>query len=106
MSSIASLFTFFQFNNIQFCSANTHALIAFASNYSFRRLFEEMYRYVCRLYEPFGCERLVSKLIMTHQTLLAYSIFVYSSAYKSGRGKDPSEGWYKGELWFFDNYIM
>jgi 3'5'-cyclic nucleotide phosphodiesterase len=26
-------------------------------------------------------------------------------AYESGRGdKDPSEGWYKGEIWFFDNY--
>jgi len=29
------------------------------------------------------------------------------SAYISGRGeRDPSEGWYKGELWFFDNYII
>jgi tetratricopeptide (TPR) repeat protein len=29
------------------------------------------------------------------------------SAYESGRGeKDPSEGWYKGELWFYDNYII
>jgi tetratricopeptide (TPR) repeat protein len=29
------------------------------------------------------------------------------SAYDSGRGeKDPSEGWYKGELWFYDNYII
>ena len=28
------------------------------------------------------------------------------SAYKSGRGKDPSQGWYKGELWFFDNYVI
>lgn len=28
-------------------------------------------------------------------------------AYKEGRGgKDPSEGWYDGELWFFDNYII
>jgi hypothetical protein len=28
-------------------------------------------------------------------------------AYRSGRGaKDPSEGWYKGELWFFDNYVI
>jgi class 3 adenylate cyclase len=29
-------------------------------------------------------------------------------SYKSGRGgdKDPSLGWYKGELWFFDNYII
>ena len=28
-------------------------------------------------------------------------------AYKSGRSdKDPSEGWYKGEIWFFDNYII
>jgi hypothetical protein len=28
-------------------------------------------------------------------------------AYKSGRGKnDPSVGWYKGELWFYDNYII
>ena len=26
-------------------------------------------------------------------------------AYKDGRSpNDPSEGWYKGELWFFDNY--
>ena len=29
------------------------------------------------------------------------------SAYKAGRAdKDPSEGWYGGELWFFDNYII
>jgi tetratricopeptide (TPR) repeat protein len=30
------------------------------------------------------------------------------SAYDSrrGGGGDPSEGWYKGELWFFDNYII
>lgn len=28
-------------------------------------------------------------------------------AYKEGRAdKDPTEGWYKGELWFFDNYII
>jgi class 3 adenylate cyclase len=28
-------------------------------------------------------------------------------AYENGRNpKDPSEGWYKGELWFFDNYII
>jgi hypothetical protein len=28
-------------------------------------------------------------------------------AYKTGRSpRDPSEGWYKGELWFFDNYII
>jgi hypothetical protein len=28
-------------------------------------------------------------------------------AYQSGRSeKDPSEGWYKGELWFFDNYVI
>jgi hypothetical protein len=28
-------------------------------------------------------------------------------AYKAGRAdKDPSEGWYQGELWFFDNYVI
>ena len=28
-------------------------------------------------------------------------------AYEMGRSpKDPSDGWYKGELWFFDNYII
>ncbi len=28
-------------------------------------------------------------------------------AHKKGRNpKDPSEGWYKGELWFFDNYVL
>lgn len=28
-------------------------------------------------------------------------------AYQNGHcEKDPSEGWYKGELWFFDNYII
>lgn len=28
-------------------------------------------------------------------------------AYKEGRSeKDPTEGWYKGELWFFDNYVI
>jgi hypothetical protein len=30
------------------------------------------------------------------------------NAYQSGRGpeKDPALTWYKGELWFFDNYII
>ena len=29
------------------------------------------------------------------------------TAYLSGRAaKDPSEGWYGGEIWFFDNYII
>ncbi|KAG7341915.1 GAF and PAS/PAC sensor-containing adenylate/guanylate cyclase [Nitzschia inconspicua] len=29
------------------------------------------------------------------------------TAFVSGRGdQDPSEGWYKGELWFFDNYVI
>lgn len=29
------------------------------------------------------------------------------SAYKNGRAdKDPSLGWYNGEIWFFDNYII
>ena len=29
------------------------------------------------------------------------------SAYQVNRGdKDPSIGWYKAELWFFDNYII
>ncbi|KAG7359292.1 3'5'-cyclic nucleotide phosphodiesterase [Nitzschia inconspicua] len=29
------------------------------------------------------------------------------AAYKAGRGdKDPSEGWYEGKLWFFDNYVI
>jgi hypothetical protein len=28
------------------------------------------------------------------------------TAYKNGRSeKDPLEGWYNGELWFFDNYV-
>jgi hypothetical protein len=28
-------------------------------------------------------------------------------AYKEGRlEKDPSEGWYNGEIWFFDNYVL
>jgi 3'5'-cyclic nucleotide phosphodiesterase len=28
-------------------------------------------------------------------------------AYKSGRSaKDPLDGWYEGELWFFDNYVI
>ena len=28
-------------------------------------------------------------------------------AYKLGRtAKNPSDGWYKGELWFFDNYVI
>jgi len=29
-------------------------------------------------------------------------------AYEAGRGSDkhPAEGWYKGELWFFDNYVI
>jgi hypothetical protein len=27
--------------------------------------------------------------------------------FKAGRvSKDPAEGWYKGELWFYDNYII
>lgn len=29
------------------------------------------------------------------------------AAYKAGRAdKDPAEGWYGGELWFFDNYVI
>jgi hypothetical protein len=29
------------------------------------------------------------------------------NAYKKGRtAKDPTKGWYEGELWFFDNYII
>jgi 3'5'-cyclic nucleotide phosphodiesterase len=29
------------------------------------------------------------------------------SAYRSGRSaKDPLDGWYEGELWFFDNYVI
>ena len=29
------------------------------------------------------------------------------AAYKSGRtDTDPSERWYKSELWFFDNYVI
>lgn len=33
--------------------------------------------------------------------------FEMFSAYKSGRTtSDPSEGWYKGEIWFFDNYVI
>lgn len=27
-------------------------------------------------------------------------------AYLQGVAKDPSAGWYKGEIWFFDNYII
>ena len=28
-------------------------------------------------------------------------------AFKAGRvDKDPSEGWYKGEIWFYDNYVI
>lgn len=29
-------------------------------------------------------------------------------AYRNGRAgdRDPSDGWYKGELWFYDNYII
>lgn len=33
--------------------------------------------------------------------------FEMYEAYLNGRGdNDPSEGWYKGELWFFDNYVI
>lgn len=29
------------------------------------------------------------------------------ASYKAGRtAKDPSVGWYKGEIWFYDNYII
>jgi hypothetical protein len=28
-------------------------------------------------------------------------------AFKDGRfDKNPAEGWYEGELWFFDNYVI
>ena len=28
-------------------------------------------------------------------------------AYRDGRSpNNPADGWYKGELWFFDNYII
>eukprot|EP00538_Stauroneis_constricta_P012395 CAMPEP_0119571056 /NCGR_PEP_ID=MMETSP1352-20130426/43927_1 /TAXON_ID=265584 /ORGANISM="Stauroneis constricta, Strain CCMP1120" /LENGTH=1560 /DNA_ID=CAMNT_0007620735 /DNA_START=72 /DNA_END=4756 /DNA_ORIENTATION=- len=30
-----------------------------------------------------------------------------TAAYRNGRmDKDPAEGWYNGELWFFDNYVI
>jgi len=33
--------------------------------------------------------------------------FEMYEAYLNGRGdKDPSLGWYKGEMWFFDNYVI
>ena len=30
------------------------------------------------------------------------------TAYEAGRGPatDPADGWYEGELWFFDNYVI
>ena len=29
------------------------------------------------------------------------------TAYLDGRARtDPSDGWYKGEIWFFDNYVI
>jgi hypothetical protein len=34
-------------------------------------------------------------------------VLLFVGAYDSGRTKkDPSEGWYKGELWFFDYYVI
>ena len=33
--------------------------------------------------------------------------FEMYEAYLNGRAeKDPSEGWYKGELWFYDHYVI
>lgn len=34
--------------------------------------------------------------------------FEMCTAHDSGRGpaNDPADGWYQGELWFFDNYII
>jgi len=33
--------------------------------------------------------------------------FEMYAAFEAGRAKtDPSEGWYSGELWFFDNYVI
>jgi hypothetical protein len=33
--------------------------------------------------------------------------FEMYSAYRSGRtDSDPSAGWYQGEIWFFDNYVI
>jgi hypothetical protein len=30
-----------------------------------------------------------------------------NAAYRGGRSdKDPSDGWYQGELWFYDNYVI
>ena len=35
---------------------------------------------------------------------LFYEMFL---AFETGRSEtDPSVGWYKGELWFFDNYVI
>jgi hypothetical protein len=31
---------------------------------------------------------------------------MYLAFLKGRSAKDPSEGWYKGELWFFDNYVI
>ena len=28
------------------------------------------------------------------------------AAYKQGRGKNPVDGWYKGEIGFFDFYVI
>ena len=39
--------------------------------------------------------------------LTYHCVSVQYDAYKAGRtDKDPSTGWYEGELWFFDNYII
>jgi hypothetical protein len=43
----------------------------------------------------------------THQTWNERLFEEMYSAWKVNRGEnDPSVGWYKGELWFFDNYII
>jgi hypothetical protein len=62
-----------------------------------RRLFEEMYS---------GAKE-GNLACMAHSNFpLTRRVLHCREAFKSGRGKDPSLGWYKGELWFFDNYII
>jgi hypothetical protein len=48
-----------------------------------------------------------SPLFLKYRSTIAVVGSNQSQAYEEGRStNDPSEGWYNGELWFFDNYVV
>ena len=68
------------------------------------RFFDENMK-VCFLF-LFGCTKWLASSVV-YLTLFCLSFLVVPQAFKEGRmEKDPSEFWYKGEIGFFDFYII